>query len=444
MVLINKKIRYQVEDVLSGKNVWGKYVFLKESETWDKSRIEEYQLTKLRQLLEHCYNNVPAYRGFMKQSGLNPDNITSLETLKQFPIIDKQYILNHYNDFIPTNISKIKGVKSSKTSGSTGLILKYFNDSNCRSVVWGSFLRFQDWMGRDFNNRYIVFRGRNFINESIFSKLKNGFVDYLEHSKTLDSYNLQDKDIEVLVNLLKKNPKAILRGYVLNIVDIASILKNKGLSYSIQAVSTTAEPLLDFHRKIIQDTFNCGVFDQYGCGEIEGVAYECNQHKGLHVTEEHVILETDNNDELILTDLDNFSFPFIRYKNGDKVLLSKNKCTCGRDSKLIDKIIGRSSDNVIGLNGNPVHWGYFHHLLIYTNIATNRNLQKFQIIQKSLSEIVVNIQSDPLSENDKNILIDEIKAKLGEIHVVVNNVENIPHSETGKFKAIISYVTNPQ
>ena len=126
------------------------------------------------------------------------------------------------------------------------------------------------------------------------------------------------------------------------------------------------------------------------------------------------------------------------------MLLSKNKCTCGRDSKLIDKIIGRSSDNVIGLNGNPVHWGYFHHLLIYTNIATNRNLQKFQIIQKSLSEIVVNIQSDPLSENDKNILIDEIKAKLGEIHVVVNNVENIPHSETGKFKAIISYVTNPQ
>lgn len=444
MVLVNKKIRYQFEDFLSGKNVWDNYVFLKESETWDKTRIEEYQLAKLRQLLKHCYNNVPAYYRLMKEGGLHPDNITSMEVIKNIRVIDKQYILSNYNEFIPQNLSSIKGVKSSKTSGSTGLVLKYYNDANCRSVVWGSFLRFQDWMGRDFRNKYIVFRGRNFVNESTYSKFKNIVVDLIENSKTLDSYNLKDRDIDILIKILNNNPKAILRGYVLNIIDIATILKRRGLSYSIQAVSTTAEPLQEFHRKIIQNTFNCGVFDQYGCGEVEGVAYECDNHDGLHVTEEHVILETDDNNELILTDLDNFSFPFIRYKNGDQVELSESSCTCGRKSKIIKKIVGRISDNVVGLDGTPVHWGYFHHLLIYTNIAANRNLEKFQVIQSSLNELSISIQSDPLSEDDKSILIKELKSKFGDIQIAINNVPYISHSETGKFKAIISKVTNPQ
>jgi phenylacetate-CoA ligase len=438
----HKKWRYWLSDILSRKNIWDSYILLSDSQYWSRNQIEDYQTEKLKKILCHCYDNVPAYRYFMDQAGINPKMVKSLDILNQLPIIDKKYIFEHYEDFIPQNIKNIKGFKTRKTSGTTGKVLKYFNDANCRSVVWGSFLRFQDWMGRDFNNKYIVFRGRNFINESFISKVKDGVADVLENAKTLDSYSLNNRVINNLIELLDKNPKAILRGYTLNVVDIARVLKERGLSYAIQAVSTTAEPLLEFHRKIINDTFNCGIYDQYGCGEVEAVAYECNHHKGLHITEEHVIVELDK-DELVLTDLDNYSFPFIRYKNGDKAELSNKICSCGRNSKLIKRILGRTSDNVVGPNGLPVHWGYFHHLIIYTGIAAKRNLIKFQVLQTSIDNLVINIQSDPLTNEDKSLIEKELVEKFGRIKISINNVTNIPSSDTGKFKAIISYVTNP-
>jgi phenylacetate-CoA ligase len=437
---MNKKFRYKLNDLLSGKHVWNNYVFLSDSQWWDKERMEEFRLQKLIKILNHCYQFVPAYTYLMNQSGIHPSNITSIDDIKKLPVITKKYIFENYDSFVPSNIATIKGIKLSKTTGTTGQVLKVLNDANTRSMIWGSFLRFHDWMGHNPDNLYIVFRGRNIVKESMLSKAKNHIIDLIEHSKTMDSYILDEKNIHLLTKLLEKNPKAVLRGYVLNIVDIANILRKKGLSYSIQAVSTTAEPLLDNHRKTIQDAFHCDIFDQYGCGEVGGIAYECDHHQGLHITEEHVIIDTDENNEIILTDLDNYSFPFVRYKNGDQALLSDKTCTCGRNASIIKTILGRTSDNIIGLNGLPVHWGYFHHLLIYTNIATRRNLIKFQVIQNNLNELVFNIQSDPLDKSEKETLIKILKNKLGDIHVSVNNVNNIPPDESGKFKAIISNI----
>ena len=435
---MNKKTRIKLEDWLTGKNVWGNYVFLKDSQWWDRDKMEEYRLGKLIKLLNHCYYNVPAYKHLMGQAGLHPDNMKSMDVLGKLPVINKQYVLDHYNDFIASNLSSIKGVKASKTSGTTGQVLNHMNDANTRSVVWGSFLRFQDWMGRDFNNPYIAFRGIDVAKQSLQSKIKIYLTDIIKHQKSFDSYDLRSENIQKLINVLDENPKSVLRGYVLNIVDLAVILKGLGKSYALQAVSTTAEPLLDFHRKIIEDTFHCGVFDQYGCGEIGGVAYECDHHEGLHITEEHVIAETDTNDEAILTDLDNYCFPLLRYRNGDKLLMSDKACSCGRKTGMVSKVLGRTSDNVIGLDGLPVHWGYFHHVLIYTGIATQRHLVKFQVIQNSKDELIFNLVADELNLQDKKTIIDLVTKKLGNMKISVNNVSEIPNSKSGKFKAIIS------
>ena len=427
-------------DLLSGRKVWNNYVFLNDSQWWDVSRMHEFKLQKLKKILTHCFHHVPAYHFLMKQAGLHPDNIHSIDVLNQMPPIDKRYILEHYTDFIPNNPSKIHGIKFHTTSGTTGQPLRYTNDANSRSMTWGSFLRFQNWMGRDFSQLYLVLKGGHIGRESLFTKVKHKVSDFLENAKTLDSYNLKPENIALIENYLRKYPKAIVRGYVLNIVDLAKILRNNGHTYKIQAVTTTAEPLLDMHRTIITDTFNCNVFDQYGCGEIGGVAYECDQHKGLHITEEHVIFETDKNNEIILTDLDNYSFPFIRYKNGDQAELQKSNCSCERNSGVIKNILGRTSDNVMDINGNPIHWGYFHHLLLHTKIAENRNLVRFQVIQTNLDEIIVNLQCDKLNAEEKSTIEKNIKNKLGNIKVTIHVTDYIPFEKSGKFKAVISKI----
>ena len=69
---------------------------------------------------------------------------------------------------------------------------------------------------------------------------------------------------------------------------------------------------------------------------------------------------------------------------------------------------------------------------------------KFQVIQYSLDELVINIQSDPLTDEEKVIIKRELVEKFGKIKTSINNVFHISSSDTGKFKAIISYVTNPK
>jgi phenylacetate-CoA ligase len=436
------RIRYRIEDLLTGKEIWKNYLFLKESQWWDAERTKEFQRQKLIRLLRHCYKNVPVYSKLMKEAGLHPDNLEGDEVLTRLPVIDKQFILGHAVDFIPYNRNSIRGIQHGKTSGTTGQVLHYMNDAASRSVVWASFLRFKDWMGYDPRNPFIIFRGRNFVSESRIDRLRLHAVDYIKNYRTLDAYKLNDEDIDRLLRLLDKYPKAVIRGYVLTMVDISRILKRRGISYSLQAVNTTAEPLLDFHRKIIGSVFNCGIFDQYGCGEIGGVSYECDGHEGMHITEEHVIVESDKNGELIITDLDNYCFPFIRYRTGDKGTISELPCTCGRKSGLIKVIDGRTSDNIIGLNGMSLHWGYFHHLLIYTGIASERNMIKFQVIQNEPGVMTINLVSDTLDENDKSNIAGRVREKLGPMRVNINNVNDIPHDQSGKFRAVISGLSN--
>jgi phenylacetate-CoA ligase len=121
-----------------------------------------------------------------------------------------------------------------------------------------------------------------------------------------------------LKELLGKRKIKLLRSYTQYLYTIASELRQRGYRYNVKSIMTTAEPLFPEHRVLFQEVFGAEVFDQYGCGEIGGIAFECDHHEGLHVTEERVILETGETGELIITDLDNLALPLIRYSNADE------------------------------------------------------------------------------------------------------------------------------
>lgn len=106
------------------------------------------------------------------------------------------------------------------------------------------------------------------------------------------------------------------------------------LDLRAKAISTTAEALHEFHRKKFWEVFGCKTFYQYGCGETNSIADECNAHQGLHINLEHVLLggsdeNKSNKDtgQILLTDLDNYAMSFLRYQNGDICTLSKKLCS---------------------------------------------------------------------------------------------------------------------
>lgn len=427
-----------IMDILSRKNVYKYYKEYLETQWYNSAQIKEYQIRKLKSLLTHCYINVPYYSRIMRNSNLNPEKIDSLNVLDNFPILTKEIIQENYEDIIPINIKHIRGVKTGQTGGTTGNILFNKNDSNTRSSVWGSYKRYEDWMGLKPNDKILILMGGHVLHDSFIEKFRKGLINLIENSTNFDIYNTTDTNIEEVINTLKNGKFAHIRSYPQYLFSLSKKLKEQGLKFNIKAISTTAESVMPHHREIFKNVFNSEVFDQYGCGEIGGIAYECDHHNGLHITEERVYVELNNQQELIITDLDNYSMPFIKYWNADQAIMSSNLCNCGRQLKLIKQILGRTCDYVIGLNNEYLHWAYFWHLFFDSNIAHNRNLKKFQIVQRSNKSMNIKLVCDELSLDEKNILISDIQKRLGRIDIIFTFHNEIENSVSGKYRPVLN------
>lgn len=414
------------------------YALYKESQWFDEETMRTYQFNKFKRLLAHCYANVPFYKNIMNKGGFTPRDITSFDQLNLFPVITKEIIQKNYNSFIPENIKKIKGVKTGQTGGTTGNILFKRTDANTRSSTWAAFKRFEDWMGIRDGDKSLLLMGGHVIQSSLKDKLKIGITNYLKNSISFSPYDTSDLNINNIIQALKENQFSLIRSYSQFLFSLSQRLRQDNLSFKIKAITTTAEPLMLEHRQVFRDVFNSEVYDQYGFGEMGGVAFECNFHRGLHITEERVYVETNNKNELIITDLDNYAMPFIRYWNADEVIMSDEVCACGRKSKLLKKIMGRTCDYIMGSNNEFLHWAYFWHLFFDSNIASKRKLKKFQVVQENKDKLKIRLVAEKLSYDETNLLISNILSRIGKINVEFIYEDDIENSASGKYRPVIN------
>lgn len=428
----------KITDFLTGKKTSIFYKKYQISQNYSEAEIYSMKLEKFKLLVDHCYKNVPFYTKHMDQIKITPRDINSLDMLKHFPIITKEIIQENYKSFIPINLHEIKGVKTKQTGGTTGNILFNRNDTNTRSSTWATFKRFYDWMGVKERDKTLILMGGHVIGNNLKDKIKTYINDKLNNFISFNPYDTSDKNIDSIINALKKEKFILIRSYSQFLFSIAQKLKSQGVNLNVKAITTTAEPLTQIHRKLFKEVFNAESFDQYGCGEIGGIAYECKEHNGLHVSEERVILEVNNKNELIITDLDNFAMPFIRYWNADEAFLSDRKCPCGNKSQIIDAVKGRTCDYIIGTNNKFLHWAYFWHLFFDSEIAKTKNLKKFQIIQENQTSLLIRLVCDRLSLEEMNTLKENIIARTGNIDIKFSYEKNIENSISGKYRPVIN------
>lgn len=434
---------YQVlMDFFTGKRVHAHYKLYSQTQWYSADEMQRYQLEKLKKMINHCFVNVPYYTRIMNEGGINPNAVKSLDYLKQFPVLTKELIKKHYGDFIPLNEQRLRGIRSSQTGGTTGNILNKRNDANTRSSVWGSYKRFYDWMGISPSDMVLTYWGGHVIQHGFKDKLSKFLSNKLKHTVPFDAYDTRPEMLDMIVEQLKSGNIKLIRSYPQALYTLALRLMDRGERFIVNAIMTTSEPLMPQHRELFKEVFGCESFDQYGCGEIGGIAYECAEHQGLHVTEERVYLETNENNDLLITDLDNYVMPYIRYWNADQAKFSEQECSCGRKSKVIEKVLGRSCDYLIGIDGQTLHWAYFWHLLFDTNIAIARNFVKFQIVQKAPDYLLFRTVSDPIPSNEQELLRKMIKEKMGEMRVDFVLEQDIENTKSGKYRPVINELLN--
>ena len=427
----------KIIDLLKGKTTYKYYTKYRETQWYNRDEINEYQISKLKKLIHHCYDNIPYYTKIMKDKGIDPNAIESMNYLEKFPILTKEIIKENYELFMPINSNNIKGIKTSPTGGTTGSILSKRNDANTRSSIWGSYRRFYDWMDIKPGDMILTYWGGH-IKPNFNEHFKSWLSNKLRHTISFDAYDTNPYTINLIIKCLKTGKIKLIKSYPQALYVLALKLKERGESFKIKAIMTTSEPLMPEHRELFREIFGCESFDQYGCGEIGGIAYECEAHNGLHITEERIYIEHNENNELLITDLDNFAMPFIRYYNGDQAEFASEDCICGRKSQVIKRILGRTCDYLICKNGQSLHWLYFWHLMFDTEIALKRNFQKFQIIQKSKDILFFRYVGDQLFKFDEEILIKMIREKMGNVKIEFIKEDDIECSTSGKYRPVIN------
>jgi len=321
----------------------------------DEQELQELTWNKTKRLLTHAYEKVEWYNKTFKKNDLHPNDISKPEYFSQVPILKRHDLINNFEEFIAKG-TKSKDLNFITTGGSSGEPLKIgVSKSRIREV---------------------------------------------------------------------QKPK-IIHGYVGAMDAIADYILENNISFNFRpnAIWLTAAPITNLQEQKISRAFNnASICDQYGCSEIYFVASECSNKKGLHIFSDSVKVEIVNKNEelvnfnehgkIILTNLDEYLFPLIRYENGDEGRLLKEKCGCGLSLPLLDKVKGRISDNII-LSDNTILSGEYLTTIFDDYTA---NVKQFQIIQaKDLSITVKICLYEP---NDSDFIRNEIYNKLG---LIINN-----------------------
>jgi len=320
---------------------------------WDykPSELARLQHKKLLRLVIHACTNVPYYRELGLSMSLIKSTTSTQELLSLFPILTRAE-LTKYNQNLISETHSLRSLTSGSSSGSTGSPVRFYKDKHAESVSKSAL--YFGWMqsGFKFGQKSITVWGNRKTVSEIWTTKASRTKALLFRQHRIAACNLISTDtISAAISEIHSVLPRFMDGYTNALFLLAREWLSRGYdNLGCTAVFTTAESLLDSQRSVIEAAFG-PVFDQYGCSEINGIAFQCSICNNYHIISPHIIAEfkspsKDGSCPLIVTDLDNYAMPFIKYQIGDSVFPSDNKCSA-TNWPSITSISGRISDTII-------------------------------------------------------------------------------------------------
>jgi len=425
---------------------------LRKTQWFSEEEVKKFQWSRLENLLKLSYRSVPFYRTLLDSIALDVENGISIDEFRKIPLLNKEIIAKNREKLISTHY-KPSEIMVDTTSGSTGKKLVFYKEKKRfrRSdyLNEAGSLRGLEWLEFDRYDKQTFLWGPQ-MNRSAITRLKDRLMNFIIPTLFLSSYNLNPAMMSTYAKkIISFNPKIIF-GYASALFLFANYLDEKKIEIlGIKGVVSSAETLYQFQREKIEKVFQCRVFEVYGSREFGTIAQECMAHQGLHISAENVfveILDEEGNPckpgklgKIIITDLDNYCFPFIRYDIGDIGIFSDKKCGCGRGLPLLEKVEGRTFDVIVGTNGK-YFTGTFWTILFRTYV---KGIEQFQVIQENNRELIVKLViDDSFTENEKKKLLKVIHEKCGEdMNIAIQLMDKIPLTEFGKHRFVISKIS---
>ena len=422
--------------------------YLREAERLQWSTAEQIralQLAKLKALLAHAARDVPYFREMLPSRGIDPSRIDSIEALRALPLMTKELVRSGYERFV----SPSRGVDNIRksTGGSTGdpFQFQYDRDGDFRrlAAMWRGYR----WAGADIGCRSAFLWSWPYAGRRGWSLRREQLYQRVLGRTYFNIFELSDATLPDVARRIARLRPEIIVCYVSGGVTLARwLIDNRCSIPPPRGVITGAEALHEHDRQLMQQAFGAPVFNTYGGREFMLIAAECERREGLHLTADHLIVETVNErgepvvgepGRVLITDLHNYGMPFIRYANGDVATLDPNPCPCGRGLPLLRSIQGREAD-VVGLpDGRRLTGLFFVHLF-----KDFEELRYFKVIQATLDTIhVLAVPKPGTAERLARRIRDALQPAMGPtVTVTVDIVAEIPLTHAGKRRIVESRV----
>ena len=397
----------------------------KEEECMPRAELRALQLQKLRSLVARVYASVPAYTEALDRAGVKPDDIKTLDDIRRLPFTTKADLRNHY----PLGylaIPRREVARFHGSSGSTGkptFVAYSKSDMNhwadlCARFLYSGGLRAS--MTAQVSFGYGLFTGGFGLHQGI-ERVGAAVLPASSGNTARQLVLLQDMRPDYLI---------CTPSYALHLADGIQSGAIDRSTLNLKGMFLGSEPWTENMRRRMEEGLGVYVENNYGLSEIQGpgVSGECAYRNGMHIAEDHFIVECVNPEtlepvaegeegELVFTTLNKEAFPLLRYRTRDISTLHAEPCPCGRTSVRMSRVTGRTDDMLI-IRGVNVYPSQIETALLSVPEASPHYM--IEVARPStMDEVTVHVELKPGSMADSiselNAIRDRVVARIAGI-----------------------------
>lgn len=426
-------------------------IWNEKAECMSHEEKEELQLKRLQKTVKIAYEKIPLYKQKFDDAGVKPEDIKTLKDIEKLPFTTKDDLRASYpfGLFAVTYDDIVEIHASSGTTGKPTVSGYTQKDLD----IWGEIIARglgmagceKNWIVQNaygyglFTGGFGIHHGANKFG-AITVPMSAGNT-----KRQLD--NMQDFQSDILTCTPSY---AMYLGESLHAAGIP--LENINLKAGIFGAEMWTEEM----RNKIEETLGIKALNIYGLTEImgPGVAQECMEQDGIHISDDHFypeiinpetgeVLGDDQKGELVLTTLTREGMPIIRFRTKDLTSLMSGDCDCGRTTKRMTRITGRS-DDMMKIKGVMVFPSQIEKALLSVEGVTP-NYQIIVTRPDILDEIEVKVEASKELFSDEIKELEEVEKKIKaairselgiKVNVTICEPESLPRSE-GKAVRVI-------
>ncbi len=410
------------------------FIFNSKTETMPRKKIQELQLKRLKKTVYLVYENVPHYKKRFKEQGIKPEDIKTLEDVRKLPFTTKDDLReNAPFGLMATSLDNC--IELHASSGTTGIPITVCytpNDIEVWSEVMARCLSMSGLTKKDI-----------FQNPIPYGTFTGAFGFHYGAQKVgamvIPSGKGQSERQIKLMQYYKSTFMSGVASYALRLGQVAQEIGVDPKKLEIRNGLFGAEMFTTGLKKRIVETWDMDVHDIYGLTEMcgPGVSTDCDQHDGLHLWEDHFLIEIidpktlepiglEEEGEVVLTTLTKEGMPLLRYRTRDIAkLYDQEVCECGRTHIKHSTIKGRSDDMII-IRGTNIFPGQIESVLM-KNHDVGSNWRMVLSTKRDVDVLTVEVETKKqLSQFDTENLAKKLQNDIKSVIVFTPKIEVLP------------------